>query len=238
MSLHPVVAWEMSREKAYAAIGRLRKQEQRKAMSEHYFTENPTSEVKEVHFDSTVRGQALHFVSVSGVFSFEPRIDKASALLLDVFFPSGASASLLDVGCGFGPIGICLKAAYPTYDVTMSDINRRAVAYAQANADRNHLHVQVVHGDLYSGVGEARYGDIVSNPPIAAGKAVNLQLIQQAKAHLVPGGALWLTAFHNKGGETLKKAMKSAFGNVSDIEKSGGIRVYRAICETGSHRLL
>lgn len=198
-------------------------------MSEHYYTETPTSEIRELHFDVRVREQMLHFVSVSGVFSFEPRMDKASALLLDCFQPSGAHASVLDVGCGFGPIGLCLKAAFPSLRITLTDINRRAVAYANANAARNHLHVEVLQGDLYEGTGTALFGDIVSNPPLAAGKALNLRLIREAWEHLVPGGALWLTAFHNKGGETLKKHMKEAFGNVADREKSGGMRVYRSV---------
>ncbi len=200
-------------------------------MAEHYFTEDPTSEIKELAFEVNYRGQSLTFVSVSGVFSFEPRIDKASDLLLDVFRPSRPGGSLLDVGCGFGPIGLCLKAAYTTTLVTLTDINRRAVAYAIANADRNHLHAEVLQGDLYGAIGNRAFDDIVSNPPFAAGKALNLRLIAEAAEHLQPGGALWLTAFHNKGGETLKKAMKSVFGNAEDVEKSGGIRVYRSILD-------
>lgn len=198
-------------------------------MAEHYYTENPTSEIDEVPFEVTFMGHSLSFVSVSGVFSHEPRIDKASQLLLDVFTPSGAAPSLLDVGCGFGPIGLCLKAAFPSLGVTMTDINRRAVAYAKANADRNHIHAETVQGDLYAAVGDRSFGDIVSNPPMAAGKALNLRLIAEAAAHLAPGGALWLTCFHNKGGETLRKAMAATFGNVADVEKGGGIRVYRSV---------
>lgn len=198
-------------------------------MSEHYYTENPTSEIVELPFETTFRGHRLAFVSVSGVFSHEARIDKASQLLLDAFVPSGATDSLLDVGCGFGPIGLCLKAAFPALAVTMTDINRRAVAYAKANADRNHIHAEALQGDLYAAVGDRRFGDIVCNPPMAAGKTLNLRLIAEAADHLAPGGALWLTCFHNKGGETLRKAMAAAFGNVADIEKGGGIRVYRSV---------
>jgi 16S rRNA G1207 methylase RsmC len=199
------------------------------AAAEHYFTENPTSEVREIAFDTVFRGHSLRFVSVSGVFSFEPRVDKASALLLEAFFPSGAENSVLDMGCGFGPIGLCLKAAHPELALTLTDINRRAVAYAGRNAAQNRREVEVVQGDLYGGIGDRRFGDIVCNPPFAAGKAVNLQLIARAREHLAPGGALWLTAFHNKGGASLKKAMGDVFGNVTDVEKRGGIRVYRAI---------
>ncbi len=198
-------------------------------MSEHYYTENPSSEIVELPFETTFKGNRLAFVSVSGVFSHEARIDKASQLLLEAFYPSGAADSLLDVGCGFGPIGLCLKAAYPALAVTLTDINRRAVAYAKTNADRNHLHAETLQGDLYAAIGDRRFGDIVTNPPMAAGKALNMRLIAEATAHLAPGGALWLTCFHNKGGETLRKAMAATFGNVADMEKAGGMRVYRSV---------
>lgn len=197
-------------------------------MSEHYFTEEPTSKIQELPFDVDVRGQKLHFVSVSGVFSFEPRIDKASSLLIRSFEPNRSDGTLLDIGCGFGAIGLCIKTSYPGLFVTLTDINRRAVQYARDNAERNHLHVETVQGDLYAGMESCRFHDIVSNPPLAAGKSVNLRLIRQAADHLEPGGSLWLTAFHNKGGESLKNAMAETFGNVKDVEKSGGIRVYRS----------
>ena len=58
---------------------------------------------------------------------------------------------------------------------------------------------------------------------------MNSRLIYEAKNHLLKNGALWLVAYHNKGGETLKRIMNEAFGNVEDIEKKGGIRVYRSI---------
>lgn len=198
-------------------------------MSDHYYTEKPQSEIRECRFDWRIIGNTLSFVSVSGVFAFDDRVDKASDLLITHFKPSGAHPSVLDVGCGFGPIALFIKARYPHLDVTALDINERAVAYTAKNADLNNLFVRVLKSDLYSEVEEQAYGDIVSNPPLAAGKAINLRLIQEASRHLFPGGALQLVAYHNKGGETLKKMMKETFGNAEDVVKSGGIRVYRSI---------
>jgi 16S rRNA (guanine1207-N2)-methyltransferase len=197
-------------------------------MAEHYSTVEPTSKVREIPFETDLNGQKLQFVSVSGVFSFEPRIDKASFLLIKAFTPSRPDGAVLDVGCGFGPIGLCIKAAFPRLTVTMADINSRAVEYAVLNAQRNNLHVEIIQSDLYSGLALRKFDDVVCNPPIAAGKAVNMQLIREAADHLAPAGSLWLTAFHNKGGETLKKIMAEVFGNVADMVKSGGIRVYRS----------
>ena len=195
---------------------------------EHYYTENPQSEIKESQFTYEIQGNKLEFISVSGVFAFGNRVDKASELLIENFRPSLASSFVLDVGCGFGAISLFIKKRYPNLQVTGIDINERAVDYTKRNADINNLSVDVIKSDLYEKVNHRKYGDIVSNPPIAAGKALNTRLIKEAKELLETNGALWLVAFHNKGGETLKKIMKECFGNVEDVEKSGGIRVYKS----------
>lgn len=199
-------------------------------MSEHYYTEDPHSDIKERTFEQTIKGTSLILTAVSGVFSFDDRVDKASALLIKNFKPSGSS--VLDLGCGYGAIGLFIKAAYPELSVCMADINSRAVEYAGINAAKNRLITETVKSDLFSELTDRSFDDIVSNPPFAAGKKVNTQLINEALDHLNPGGSLWLVAFHNKGGSTLKEIMKTRFGNIEDIEKSGGIRVYRAVRKT------
>ncbi|HOQ76064.1 MAG TPA: methyltransferase [Thermoclostridium sp.] len=198
-------------------------------MTDHYYTEKPTSEIRECRFDWRIAGNTLSLVSVSGVFGFGSRVDRASELLISNFKPSGAHPSVLDVGCGYGPISLFIKARYPHLDVTAVDINERAVEYTAKNADFNNLYVRVLKSDLYSELEGRTFGDIVSNPPIAAGKAVTFRLIQEALHRLCPGGALQIVAYHNKGGETLKKMMRETFGNAEDVVKSGGIRVYRSV---------
>ncbi|HHY63460.1 MAG TPA: class I SAM-dependent methyltransferase [Clostridiaceae bacterium] len=196
---------------------------------EHYYTEKPRSEVKEINFSYEIKGIRLDFVSVSGVFAFGDRIDKATQLLIENYRPSGASNFVLDVGCGFGPISLFIKRRYPHIQMTGVDINERAVKYAKINAKKNDLNIEYLKSDLYEELRGRLFGDIVSNPPIAAGKALNTRLIAEARSHLMKNGALWLVAYHNKGGETLKKIMLDVFGNAEDIEKSGGIRVYRSV---------
>lgn len=196
-------------------------------MNDHYYSEKPTSEIKEKVFTATCKNKTLEFISVSGVFGFENYIDKASRLLIENFKPTGHS--VLDMGCGYGAIGLFLKVLYPQLIVTLTDINERAVMYAQKNAERNNLWVKIVKGYLYEGIGDKRFDDIVTNPPVSAGKKVVTQLISEARDHLEQNGALWLVAFHNKGGSTYKKIMEEIFGNVEDVEKQGGIRVYRSI---------
>ena len=109
-------------------------------MHEHYYSEKPTSEIREKAFRETYNNKTLEFVSVSGVFAFENRIDKASRLLIETFRPHGHT--VLDMGCGYGAIGLFLKALYPQLIVTLTDINERAVLYARKNAERNNLWVK------------------------------------------------------------------------------------------------
>ncbi|MGE5613261.1 MAG: class I SAM-dependent methyltransferase [Bacillota bacterium] len=203
-------------------------------MSEHYFTEKPASEIKERSFLEVIRNTGLNLTSVSGVFAFENKVDRASRLLIEVFSPSGKT--VLDLGCGYGAIGLFIKALYPDLTVSLSDINERAVDYALMNARKNHLEAKVVKSDLFSSFDGITFDDIVTNPPLASGKKLLTSLICQAYDQLNPGGALWLVAYHNKGGSTLRKIMETCFSNVSDVAKSGGIRVYRSVKKQGAKR--
>lgn len=199
-------------------------------MSQHYFTENPESEIKEKSFTEIICGSQLTFTSVSGVFSFETKIDRASCNLIKNFSPSGSS--ILDIGCGYGAIGLYIKTLFPSQNVTMIDVNNRALDYARKNSNTNKLEVEVLNSNLFYSLSGRTFDDIVSNPPIAAGKELNMRLITEAYQYLSENGSLWLVAFHNKGGSTLKDKMKNVFGNVTDMDKSGGIRVYKAIKKT------
>ncbi len=195
--------------------------------NEHYYSEHPTSAIREREFTQKIKNEELTLSSVSGVFAFEDRVDRASQLLIEAYSPSGAS--VLDLGCGYGAVGLYIKATFGKQSVTLSDINERAVDYAIKNASRNRLEVKAVKSDLYSAFAGVRFDDIVTNPPLAAGKKLLTQLIDEALDHLNPMGALWLVAYHNKGGETLREIMRGRFGNAEDVVKSGGIRVYKSV---------
>ncbi|ACL75168.1 class I SAM-dependent methyltransferase [Ruminiclostridium cellulolyticum] len=196
-------------------------------MNQHYFTENPESEIKEKRFTESICGSSLTFTSVSGVFSFETKIDRASENLIKNFTPSGMS--VLDIGCGYGAIGLYIKSIFPQQNITMIDVNNRALDYTKKNAASNNLSVEALNSNLFTALEGRTFDDIISNPPIAAGKELNTRLITESYEHLSKNGALWLVAFHNKGGSTLKKVMETIFGNVTDVDKSGGVRVYKSI---------
>jgi len=196
-------------------------------MSEHYYTENPTSEIKEKTFRYAIKNAELTLTAVSGVFAFENKVDRASELLIESFIPSGKT--VLDLGCGYGPIGLFIKALYKYQSVCLSDINERALDYARLNASNNRIEVMIVKSDLFSSFSGVFFDDIVTNPPLAAGKKLLTRLIDESWEHLNNNGALWLVAHHNKGGSTLKDIMKKRFKNAEDVVKSGGIRVYKSV---------
>ncbi len=194
---------------------------------EHYYSEKPTSElrIKSVLF-KLKNGRTYNFQTPSGVFSFG-EIDKATRILIEHAIIHGNS--LLDLGCGYGAIGIVLKGEYPDLEVFMSDINSRAVEFAKINAKNNNVDVTIKHGAFYEPWESERFDMILTNPPMAAGKKVVLRMIVESIEHLKDNGSLQVVAYHNKGGSYIKKAMMEIFGNVDDIYKEGGIRIYRSL---------
>ncbi len=191
---------------------------------EHYFVEKPQSElrVKRIVF-RLKNGRTYIFDTPSGVFSFG-EVDKATRILLENALVQGKK--VLDLGCGYGVIGIVLKGEYPDLEVCMSDINERAVEFAKINAKNNNVEVRIKKGAFLEPWAGESFDMILLNPPIAAGKKVVLRMLSEAKEYLTPGGLLQVVAYHNKGGSYVQKAMKEFFGNVKDLYKEGGIRIY------------
>ncbi|OOC47680.1 SAM-dependent methyltransferase [Thermosipho sp. 1223] len=191
---------------------------------EHYYTEKPTSKLKVREIVFTLKnGHIYKFKSPSGVYSFG-KIDKATKILIENV--NIGSGKVLDLGCGYGVIGITLKKENPNIDLYMSDINERAVEFAKINAKNNNVNAVVKQGYLFEVWQGEKFDHIISNPPIVAGKKVWMELIEKSKEHLNLNGTLQLVAYHNKGGKRIREYMRNIFGNVKELCKEGGIRVY------------
>lgn len=202
---------------------------------DHYYTEKPISALKKQVLVETLKGLRLKFFTGSSVFS-KRQIDKATRLLIEnsVIKPNW---KILDMGCGYGVIGIALKKIYADYNckVWMIDINKRAVMLSKENAKLNNVKVCVIHGNLYEPVKNLRtpknlkFHTIITNPPISAGRAVCYEIIEKAPEYLLKNGLLQLVSRHKKGGAMLEKKMLEVFGNVKTIVKRAGFRVYVSI---------
>lgn len=202
---------------------------ERKERFEHYYVEEPhsTLKVREVELKLT-NGHIYRFKTPSGVYSYG-EIDKATQILINNCRP--VDGKVLDIGCGYGVIGITLKKENPSIELFMSDINKRAVEFAKINAKDNNVEADIRQGNLYEPWDELTFNHIISNPPIVAGKQVWMNLIAGAYKRIERGGTLQLVAYHNKGGERIKKYMEEIFGNVEDLWKEGGIRIYMSFKE-------
>lgn len=191
---------------------------------EHYYSEEPQSVLRVRDVELKLKnGHVYKFKSPSGVYSFG-KIDKATEILIN--HCENISGKVLDIGCGYGVIGITLKKENPSIELFMSDVNKRAVEFAKINAKDNNIQADIRQGNLYEPWEGYLFDHIISNPPIVAGKEVWMKLIEGAFQHLKDGGTLQLVAYHNKGGERIKNYMKEIFGNAEDVWKEGGIRIY------------
>ncbi|MBM7558955.1 class I SAM-dependent methyltransferase [Marinitoga litoralis] len=194
---------------------------------QHYYIENPETELTVRTLTLTLKnGHTYLFKAPSGVYG-KKEIDKATMVLLENVEIEGKK--ILDIGCGYGIIGITLKKEYPDIEIYMSDINKRAVEFSKINAKDNNIFADIRQGYLFEPWENEEFDQIISNPPIVAGKKVWMKLIEDAFVHLKNGGTLQLVAFHNKGGSRIKDYMKKVFGNVNEIVKKGGIRLYKSV---------
>lgn len=194
-------------------------------VSDHYFSRRPSSPEKRGLIRCRLRGIEFEFVTSSGVFSHR-RIDPGTRLLIDSMELPEAGR-ILDVGCGYGPIGIVAARVNPGLEVWMTELNERAVGLAEENLARNGVeNAQVRRGHLYEPVEGLSFEAIVSNPPISAGIGRVVEpLVEGAFPRLAEGGSLQLVAQWNKGGRILAGLMEKNFGNVGVLGKKGGYRV-------------
>lgn len=200
-------------------------------MSNHYYTKNPETESKEASWTFPLRGREFRFISDSGVFS-KKTVDFGSRLLIETFrLNEEVAGDILDVGCGYGPMGLALAYAYPARLVEMVDVNERAMSLARRNAEANNIrNVKVYESNTYDQVPEERqFAAIVSNPPIRAGKQVVHRILSEARVHLLPGGTLTVVIQKKQGAPSAEQKMLDVFGNVAVIARDKGYWIIQSV---------
>ncbi|MGG1615947.1 class I SAM-dependent methyltransferase [Paenibacillus sp. NRS-1782] len=196
-------------------------------MSDHYYSKRPETAHERRSLETVLRGRTYHFASDSGVFS-KQGIDYGSRVLIEAI-QLPAQASVLDVGCGYGPIGLTAATLVPNGHVTMVDINERAVQLAIENAERNGItNVTIKQSDLFEQVKADRFDVILTNPPIRAGKETVHTIFELAYEHLNEGGALWVVIQKKQGAPSASAKMESLFGRVEEVTKDKGYRILKA----------
>ena len=191
----------------------------------HYFTneENLKSEINKV--EVFINDTSYYFYTDNGVFS-KGELDFGTELLLKSFkVDDSKGKTLLDMGCGCGPIGI--YASYLGFDVDMCDINKRAINLAKESLKNQNKKANVFFSDAYQNVSN-KYDFILSNPPIRVGKEKLYEIVMNAKDYLKSNGEVWLVVRKDKGALSLIKDMKFKYESVEIVNKKKGFFIIKA----------
>ena len=182
---------------------------------------------QDIQFDATLMGLPFHFRSTWGLFS-PTDIDEGSRLLLD-FLEVKPTNVVLDIGCGYGALGIPI--AKRVKEVHMIDKDFVAVDYAQKNADMNGIkNTRTYLSNGFSAVGDQKFDLIVSNLPAKVGKEFFWILLEDAKRHLNPGGRIVVVTITGLR-EYIKREFKETFGNYDKLKQGKTYTVGLAIKE-------
>lgn len=195
------------------------------AMNDHYFTPQPGTEHRPYEFQAELRGRTYSFQSDAGVFS-KGGVDLGSRMLIDSL-PLQGGEVVLDLGCGYGPIGIvAAELVGPTGQVYMVDVNERAVDLARRNVEANGItnaHVVVSNG--LAALSGLSFDWVLSNPPIRAGKKVFYPMLTDAYHALKPGGCLLVVIRTKQGAKSLQAYLAELAGNCTTVAMKGGYRI-------------
>ena len=194
----------------------------------HYFDLDPSLASKERTIEFFIDNRTITLVSDNGVFS-KNKIDEGSLAFLKVIVPLRLSGKILDLGCGYGPIGLTIAMTSPEARVDLADVNTRALALCEKNAELLGLsqRVTVLQSDVYKNI-EGKYDSIVVNPPIRAGKIVTYSMYEGAYTHLIDGGSLFIVIRKNQGAPSASKYIGNIFGNISLLKRDKGYYIYQA----------
>ena len=192
---------------------------------EHYFVVRPKSVRKEYKFQTNLFGCHLDFFTASSIFS--PRAVDLGSLTMMRYMQLKKNGKILDLGCGYGPIGLYAAKVCPTCNVTMVDINERAVSCAKKNIRANYVeNAKAKQSFAFSSLKGEMFDVILLNPPISAGLEQCYKLVEQSFEHIIEGGSLQVVAKNRKGGARISEKMEEIFGNVDVLGRKAGYWVY------------
>ncbi len=192
---------------------------------EHYFTNNQDlkSEIREIKYN--YEATSFLFFSDLGVFS-KNHIDYGSKVLVENYLKINKTKKrVLDMGCGYGFIGIVISKVTDSF-VTMCDVNKRAVHLAGRNIIKNDVKAETFVSDAYQNVTN-QYDVIITNPPIRAGKTKVLEILLGASEHLKEDGEVWFVIRKDQGVKSICKVLEEKY-RLETIDRNKGFYVVRA----------
>jgi 16S rRNA (guanine1207-N2)-methyltransferase len=194
----------------------------------HYYDSDPqsASKIREISFE--IYDHKITLKTDNGVFS-KSRVDEGSLAFLKVLLPLNLTGKILDLGCGYGTIGLTIAMFNKDVRVTLADINKRALALCEENAKLLGLSQRVtcLQSDIFENI-EGPYDSIVVNPPIRAGKKVTWAMYEGSLQRLIDGGSLFIVIRKAQGAPSASAYIESLFGNITLLKKDKGYYIYQA----------
>lgn len=197
---------------------------ERSRSAEHYFAALPKSEAKFGLVRTRLRGEPFEFLTASSVFS-KKRVDLGTRLLIEAMVLPETGV-ILDVGCGYGAVGIVAAAFNSRLRVIMTDVNMRAVRLARQNIEINKVNnAEVRYGYLYEPVKELTFNRVLSNPPVSAGMETVKAIVREAPRVMASKATFQMVIRSKIGGKTLPSVFNETFGNCAVLARESGYRV-------------
>ena len=197
-------------------------------MSDHYYSRKPQTESKPRQWNFTLLGHNFRFETDTGVFS-KSEVDFGSRVLINAFKAPDLEGDFLDVGCGYGPIGLSFAQANEERTVHLVDVNTRAIQLAEKNATANGIqNVRIYESDGLSAVNTVNFAAIITNPPIRAGKETIFRFYEESFEKLASRGELWVVIQKKQGAPSTFSYLKEIFGQVEIVDKEKGYWILKA----------
>ncbi|MCW4029777.1 MAG: methyltransferase [Candidatus Bathyarchaeota archaeon] len=192
--------------------------------TEHYFTSAPKCNDQFGIIKANLLGKNFQFLTSSSVFS-KRKIDNGTQILIEAMvLPK--TGNVLDIGCGYGAVGIVAAATNPQLHVVLTDVNIRAVRLAKQNLSANRIsNAEVKYGYLYEPVEGTLFNCVLSNPPVSAGMDTVKAIISQAPKVLATNGTFQMVIRSKIGAKALPALFEKTFGNCTILSRESGYRV-------------
>lgn len=198
-------------------------------MSDHYYSKQPKSKSRRQTIAERLGSEQFSFTSDAGVFA-KGEVDFGTRLLIEEFVTPEVPGDILDIGCGYGPIGIALGRWNADRNVLMIDVNERAVSLARENiVENNTPNVAVEQRDFLEMEELQEFAAILTNPPIRAGKDVVHGIFERSAEVLCSEGELWIVIQRKQGAPSAEKKLRTLFKTVEVVTREKGYVILRSV---------
>ena len=190
-----------------------------------YFENDKSIKSERKKITIKIKDKSFDMITDNGVFS-KDKLDYGTRILLETITKEEPKGKALDLGCGYGIIGIYLSLSTDISEIDMVDVNKRALILAKDNTKLNKIdNINIYESDIYSNINK-KYDYIITNPPIRAGKEVIRKILFEAKEHLNITGELWFVMRKDHGVKSMIKELESIY-KVEIVEKDKGFYIVK-----------